>query len=52
MQGGKRANSGRKLKYGEKTTLLQFYCPESKKDELKKLIKNKLKEYEIKSPKK
>lgn len=48
MHGGKRLNAGRKLKYGEKTVIVQVYCPISKVEELKGVIKNKLKEYEIK----
>jgi len=47
-RGGKREGSGRPLKYGEKTILIQNYVPISKAFELKQLIKQKLKSYESK----
>lgn len=39
--------AGRKNKYKEKTTTIAFRCPESKKEEINKVIKNKLKEWEV-----
>lgn len=43
----KRAKGGgRKLKYGEPLKRLVIYCPESKTNEIKTLIKTKLKDYE------
>jgi len=39
--------AGRKNKYKEKTTTIAFRCPESKKDELSEVIKDKLKEWEV-----
>lgn len=46
MHGGKRINAGRKLKYGEPLKRLVIYCPESKVNEIKTLLKTKLKDYE------
>ena len=43
--GGKRENSGRKLKYGEKTQFIALKCPVSKVDAVKKLVKDYLKKY-------
>jgi len=39
--------AGRKNKYKEKTTTIAFRCPESKKEEINKVIKDKLKEWEV-----
>jgi len=38
---------GRKNKYKEKTCTIAFRCPESKKEEINKVIKDKLKEWEV-----
>ncbi len=38
--------AGRKNKYKEKTCTIAFRCPESKKEELSEVIKDKLKEWE------
>jgi hypothetical protein len=46
--GGKRANSGNKPKYNEKTKTVAFRCPLSKVDELKLIIKSKLSEWSVK----
>lgn len=43
--GGKRAGSGRKPLYNEKTTPVQFECPVSKKDEFKANARELLKKY-------
>jgi len=46
--GGKREGSGAKKKYGEKTVLISpFWCPESKANEMKELIKAKLSEWVV-----
>ena len=43
----KRAKGGgRKLKYGEVLKRIVFYIPESKANEIKTLVKQKLKDYE------
>lgn len=43
----KRAKGGgRKLKYGEPLKRLVIYCPESKANEIKTLVKQKLISYE------
>jgi uncharacterized membrane-anchored protein YjiN (DUF445 family) len=39
--------AGRKNKYKEKTTTIAFRCPESKKEEVTNMIKDKLKEWEV-----
>lgn len=44
----RKPGGGRKLKYGEPLKRMVIYCPKSKENELKQLIKNKLKEYETK----
>lgn len=44
--GGKRINAGRKLKYGEPLKRMVIYFPQSKENELKQLINEKLKHYE------
>jgi hypothetical protein len=41
-RGGVRENSGAKPKYSEPTKTISFRCPESKIDELKKIVKEKL----------
>lgn len=46
MHGGKRINAGRKLKYGEALKRLVIYCPESKTNEIKTLVRQKLISYE------
>lgn len=48
MKGGKREGAGRPKKYGEALKRLVIYCPESKTNEIKTLIKTKLKDYETK----
>lgn len=45
-QGGKRANAGRKAKYDDETTTFSFRCPKNKLNEVKKVISDKLKEYQ------
>ena len=46
--GGSRQGSGAKLKYGEKTVQISsFWCPESKVNEMKEMIKKKLLEFKI-----
>jgi hypothetical protein len=40
LRGGKRDNAGRPLKYNEPTRNITFRCPESKADELRKLVKS------------
>jgi hypothetical protein len=47
-RGGKRPFSGAKQKYGEQTKTISFRVPESKTDEIKLIVKTKLKEYESK----
>ena len=48
--GGSRQGSGAKLKYGEKTVQISsFWCPISKVDDIKQLIKSKLTEWVIRS---
>lgn len=42
----RKPGGGRKLKYGEQLKRIVIYCPESKQEELKQLIKQKLKSYE------
>jgi len=45
-RGGVRQGSGAKQKYGEKTVLISpFWCPESKAEEMKEVIKSKLNDY-------
>lgn len=39
--------AGRKNKYKEKTTTIAFRCPESKKEEVTNMIKDKLKQWEV-----
>lgn len=39
--------AGRKNKYKEKTCTIAFRCPESKKEEVTNMIKDKLKEWEV-----
>jgi hypothetical protein len=46
--GGTRKNAGAKPKYNEKTTTIAFRCPISKVAELKKLVNDKLTEWELK----
>lgn len=41
--GGKRQNSGAKLKYGEPTKIVTFRIPESKIKEVKKIVADYLK---------
>jgi len=48
-KGGSRKGSGAKLKYNEPTQTTSFRCPVSKLDEIKRLVKNKLSEWLIKS---
>jgi hypothetical protein len=43
--GGTRINSGAKRKYSESTKTIAFRCPESKVEELKKMVKSKLSEW-------
>ena len=45
--GGKRQNSGAKLKYGEPTKTVTFRIPESKIKDVKKLVSDYLKQFEI-----
>lgn len=45
-RGGKRAGSGRKLKYNEETLTISFKVPGSKKSEFKLFCIEKLKTYE------
>ena len=49
--GGKRPNAGRPLKYGEETTEVTYYPPLSKKPIIDKMVKDKLKEWVVKSGK-
>lgn len=42
-KGGARPNSGRKLKYGEKTTIVTFRVPISQVDSIKKKVELYLK---------
>lgn len=44
----RKPGGGRKLKYGETLKRIVFYIPESKTNEIKTLIKTKLKDYETK----
>jgi hypothetical protein len=44
-RGGARLNAGPKLKYGEQTRQIVFRCPESKVEEMKKVISSKLSEW-------
>lgn len=46
MKGGKREGAGRPKKYGENLKRIVFYIPESKVNELREIIKTKLKTYE------
>jgi len=46
--GGTRQGSGAKPKYNEQTTTIAFRCPISKVAELKKLVNDKLTEWELK----
>lgn len=46
--GGKRANAGRPLKYGEEITEVMYYPPISKKPIIDKMVKDKLKEWVVK----
>jgi hypothetical protein len=46
-KGGKREGSGAKPKYNEPTTTVAFRCPQSKAEELKKLVKAKLSEWSL-----
>jgi hypothetical protein len=46
-RGGTRQGSGAKPKYSEPTTPIAFRCPESKVDELKKMVKSKLSEWVV-----
>lgn len=51
-QGGKRAGSGRKLKYGEPTKKVQVRMPKTKVTEIKARInKEILKDYLVNKPK-
>lgn len=45
-RGGKRPFSGAKKKYNEQTTTIAFRVPISKVDEIKTIVKLKLKKYE------
>ena len=45
--GGKRQNSGAKLKYGEPTKNISFKVPESKINEVRKLVYDYLKQFDI-----
>lgn len=47
-RGGKRPLSGAKAKYNEPTTTVAFRVPVSKVEEIKTIVKSKLKEYEPK----
>lgn len=40
--GGKRANAGRKPKYGEETQTISFRVPKSKIDQIKQIVKKHL----------
>ncbi len=47
-RGGKRMGSGAPSKYGERTVLISpFWCPTSKVDEMKGMIKAKLSEWSL-----
>lgn len=46
-RGGARPNSGQKLKYSEETTTVSFRVPVSKTDEIKEIVKKKLREWEV-----
>lgn len=46
MKGGKREGAGRPKKYGETLKRIVFYIPESKVNEIKTLVKQKLISYE------
>ena len=48
-QGGKRAGAGAKPKYNERTETIAFRVPQSKKVELKLIIKSHLKQWEKKT---
>ncbi len=43
-RGGKKAGAGRKLKYKEKTTTTSFRIPKTRVEEIRALVKNRLKE--------
>lgn len=43
--GGSGRGQGRKPKYNEETKMICFRVPESKADEIKKIVKDKLEEY-------
>jgi hypothetical protein len=45
-RGGVRPGAGPKAKYTEEAIVISFRCPISKADELKLMVKSKLKEYE------
>ena len=46
-RGGTRIGSGAKRKYSESTKTIAFRCPESKVEELKKMVKSKLSEWVV-----
>lgn len=46
-QGGSRLGSGAKAKYNEQTTTISFRVPVSKSSELKELVNEKLKSYQL-----
>lgn len=48
-RGGKRENSGAKLKYSEPTKTIAFRVPISQIDELKSIIKNYLQQFKAKN---
>ena len=49
VSGGKRKGSGRKSKYGEPSIRVTFRIPVSKYYEIKQIINNILKRYEVSS---
>jgi hypothetical protein len=46
-RGGARQGAGAKLKYGEQTKQIVFRCPESKVEEIKKVISSKLSKWRV-----
>lgn len=47
QHGGPRKGAGRKPQYGEPTVTISFRVPESKADEVKKIVESKLSSWEI-----
>lgn len=47
-KGGARPNSGPKRKYNEHTKMVAFRCPDSRIDELKKIVNDQLNKWSVK----